>query len=53
MEIIWFFILIAFLLAYVAVVGAMIVRLVLRGGEGLFRRNDQTPPAKQHVPLRG
>jgi hypothetical protein len=53
MEIIWFFILISFLLVYVAVFGAMIVRLVSRGGERFFRRDAAQPPAEQEILLRG
>lgn len=52
MEIIWFFILISFLLVYVAVVGAMIVRLVSRDGEGPFSRKENSP-AEEPAALRG
>jgi hypothetical protein len=53
MEIIWFFILIAFVLVYVLIVGAMIARLVSRGGERFFGRNVEQPPTEQEMLLRG
>ncbi|HEY7912412.1 MAG TPA: hypothetical protein VIG62_10930 [Blastocatellia bacterium] len=53
MEIIWFFILISFVLVYVAIVGAMIARLVSRGGQRFFGRNSEQPAIEQEMPLRG